>query len=57
MKKKNEVCILKEKVSKNLPLTDLSKEKQTLNEKVEYLETILYKCVEGKKKLDTILGK
>ena len=54
---KNEVCVLKEKVNKNLLSKNFSKEKQTLNDKVKYLETTLYKCVNEKKKMDIILGK
>ena len=54
---KSEVYILKEKVKENSSSKDFSKEKQMLNEKVKYLKTTLFRCINGKEKLDAILEK
>ena len=56
-KLKSEVYALKEKAKEDYSSKDFSKEKQILSDKVKYLETTLYKCVNGKEKLDAILEK
>ena len=54
---KHQVHVLEEKVKKKSSSKNFLKEKQTLNDKVKYLETTLYRCVNGKEKLYVILGK
>ena len=48
---------MEKKVKKNVTSKEYQEERQTLDDKVKYLETILYKCVKEKEKLDTIFGK
>ena len=49
--------LLEEKVRKNVSSKESLKERQILDDKVKYLETTLYKCVNRKEKLDAILEK
>ena len=48
---------MKEKAKEDSSSNDFLKEKQIFSDKVKYLETKLYKCVNGKEKLDVILRK
>ena len=60
---KNEICVLKDQVKKNSisKNSTSSKEKidenSVLKERVKDLETSLFRCVNGKEKLDVILEK
>ena len=45
---------MKEKIRKNGSSKESLKERQILDDKVKYLETTLYKCLNGKEKLDAI---
>ena len=60
---KNEVCILKEHLKKNTlsnkitPSKEEFDERTALKEKVKDLEISLFRCVNGKEKLDAILGR
>ena len=54
---KKEVYTLKENAKENSFSKGSSRKEQILNDKVKYLEETLHKCVNGKEKLDAILGK